>query len=143
MDSLEPFRTEETKPFDMRYLAGFTADRFDVEKEETASLAESRMRNSAYSLVHTAAGAGYSNVKLARGTLRADLQAKYLLFPVYLFDIFHGGRSYSFAVNGQTGKVVGEVPTDKRTSAVYFLIRFGITSGALILISIVKYLLGW
>ena len=34
MDSLEPFNTAETKPFDMRYLAGFTADRFDQKKDD-------------------------------------------------------------------------------------------------------------
>ena len=142
MDSLEPFRTEEAKPFDMRYLAGFTADRFDQEKKDTATRAESRMRSSASGLVKTAASAGYENVKPSRGALRADLQAKYLLFPVDLFDLLHGDKTYHFAVNGQTGKVVGEVPTDKLTSTLYFLSRFGITAGALILISIGKYLLG-
>ena len=143
MDSLEPFRTQETMPFDMRYLAGFTADRFDQEKEDTASRAETRMRNSASGLIKSAASAGFENVKPSRGTLRADLQAKYLLFPVYLFDIIHGNKSYHYAVNGQTGKVVGEVPTDSNVSFLYFLSWFGITAGALILISVVKYLLGW
>ena len=142
MDSLEPFRTEEAKPFDMRYLAGFTADRFDQEKKDTATRAEARMRSSSDSLVRAAAGAGYESVKRSGGTLRANLQAKYLLFPIYLFDILHGNKTYHFAVNGQTGKVVGEVPTDKHTSILYFLSRFGITAGALILISIGKYLLG-
>ena len=30
MDSLEPFDMGQVQPFDMRYLAGFTADRFDI-----------------------------------------------------------------------------------------------------------------
>ena len=74
--------------------------------------------------------------------LGATLDAKYILFPVYLFDIDYQGKKYSFAVNGQTGKVVGEVPTSKSVSRGYFLKRFGIVAGALVVFSVVKYFLG-
>ena len=50
---------------------------------------------------------------------------------------------YRFTVNGQTGKVVGDLPTDKKTSAVYLLRNAGITAAAVFLLMIVKYLLGW
>jgi len=142
MDSLEPFDSGETKEFDMRYLAGFTADRFDQKKGEIAERAEKRMKNTAYGLVNTRAAAGYSSVTSRGGRLKARMDAKYILFPVYMFDISHAGKNYHFAVNGQTGKVVGDLPTDSSVSMLYFLKRFGLVSGALIAYSVAKYMLG-
>ncbi len=142
MDSLEPFRMEEEKPFDMQYLAGFTADRFDRAREDMAGRAEQRMKNSAVDLVRAQVSREYSNVRAVGGKLRAKLQARYLLFPVYLFSLRHGNLEYDFAVNGQTGKVVGSVPTDKKVSWQYFLIRAGIVLGVILLLFFVKYMLG-
>ena len=143
MDSLEPFDLSEMKPFDIRYLAGFTADRFDQKKSDIAGRAEGRMRNTAESLVSSQAGAGYVNVSRTRGGLNADLSARYVLFPVYMFDIDYGRKTYHFAVNGQTGKVVGELPVSKSVSAGYFLKRTGIVAGVLIAFSLAKYFLGF
>lgn len=143
MDSLEPFDVNQAKPFDMRYLAGFTADRFDEKKSSVSQRAQKRMRNTALDIITSSAGAGYGGVSYKAGGLHADLDAKYLLFPVYLFNIEHNGNSYPFAVNGQTGKVVGQLPIDKKTSTGFFLKRFGIVSGILILYSVLKYFIGW
>ena len=142
MDSLEPFGMEDVKPFDMQYLAGFTADRFDKAREDMAERARSRMNNSATALARSQVSGDYSGVQLVGGKLKADLKARYLLFPVYLFKLTHGKQQYSFAVNGQTGKIVGSVPTDKKVSWRYFLIRAGIGLGAILLIFFVKYMLG-
>ena len=143
MDSLEPFDTSQAQGFDMRYLAGFTADRFDLDKNDIAERAEKRMRTSAIEIVLANAGKGYSRVRYSSGRMQSDLHAQYLLFPVYMFDILHGGRKYHFAVNGQTGKVVGELPKDRQTGFLYFIKRAGITGGLLILFSAVRYFLGY
>lgn len=142
MDSLEPFDSRETKPFDMRYLAGFTADRFDQKKEDISVRAKQRMQTSTVSSVTAQAGAGFGSVTPAGSSLHAQLDAKYILFPVYMFDISHAGKNYHFAVNGQTGKVVGDLPTDSGVSFMYFFKRFAIVSGGLLAYSVGKYLLG-
>ncbi len=141
-DSLEPFRMEDEKPFDMQYLAGFTADRFDMARDDVAERARDRMNNSATALARSQVSSEYSSVRSLGGKLKADLSARYLLFPVYLFQLAHGKNSYSFAVNGQTGKVVGSVPTDKKVSWQYFLIRAGIGLAAVLLLCFVLYLMG-
>jgi hypothetical protein len=142
MDSLEPFEMQEAKDFDIRYLAGFTADRFDVAKSDISARAERRMRSSADSVAMGRATSGYSGVSRKGGTLKGDLDAKYVLFPVYLFDLAHEGKNYHYAVNGQTGKVVGQLPIDKNVSRLYFLLRFGVVSLAMIAFFVGKYLLG-
>ncbi|MBO6016377.1 MAG: TFIIB-type zinc ribbon-containing protein [Lachnospiraceae bacterium] len=142
MDSLEPFRVEDMQEFDMRYLAGFTADRFDQPKSRIAGRAQKRMRTSAENVVQSNVGGGYHNVRQSGGSLQAKLSAKYVLFPVYMFDLTHGNKRYHFAVNGQSGKVVGNLPIDKKTSALYFWRRVAIVSGLMIAYSVVNYFMG-
>ena len=96
-----------------------------------------------YSIVDSQAAAGFGSVSRTSGRLNADVKAKYILFPVYMFDISHHGTNYHFAVNGQTGKVVGDIPTDSGVSFLYFLKRFAIVGGGLFAASVVKYMLGF
>ncbi len=140
-DSLEPFDIADAKPFDMRYLAGFTADRFDQAKDDMAQRASNRMIASAERAVRGTV-TGYSNVTRAGGGLRAHLSARYLLLPMYLFSIQHEGKAYSFAVNGQTGKVVGELPISKQASRRYFLVRMAAAAAVVVAAFVAKYMLG-
>jgi len=39
--------------------------------------------------------------------------AKYALYPVWLLNTSWNGKKYTFAMNGQTGKLVGDLPMDK------------------------------
>ena len=142
MDSLEPFDMSQEKPFDLRYLAGFTADRFDQAKGDVEERARRRMLSSAESSVLASVLGEYSSVQRAGGSLRAHLTAKYLLLPVYLFSISHNGSSYDFAVNGQTGKVVGQLPIDKGVSFTYFLKRAGAVAAGIVGAFVLRYLMG-
>ena len=40
-------------------------------------------------------------------------KAKYALFPVWVLSTSWRGENYIFAMNGQTGKFVGNLPVDK------------------------------
>ena len=141
MDSLEPFDMSKVKAFDPAYLAGFTADRFDSPASDVEQRAKSRMMNTAYSSARNQC-AGYSSVSEKGGNIRAQVKARYLLLPVYLFDIVQGGKNYSFAVNGQSGKVVGQLPNDKAYNFRYFMIRAGAAFSAFMLYSIARYFMG-
>ena len=141
MDSMEPFDVGKAVPFDMRYLAGYMADRFDVAKEEIADRARGRMFTTAEGAVQPSLSA-YLNTKRTGGWLNASITAKYLLLPVYLFSIQYGGEEYEFAVNGQTGRTVGHLPTDGRVGRSYFLLRFTLAAAIFIAIYVGRYLLG-
>lgn len=137
MDSIEPFDMSAAVPFRMSYLSGFFAERFDKDSEEVRSRAENRMYTSALSIANANANRdfSYSGMDYRGDTLNAsELNAKYLLLPVYTFNVNYGGKQYSFAMNGQTGKVVGEVPTDKKKSLLYRWGTFAAFFAALMLI---------
>ena len=48
-----------------------------------------------------------SHIRLYNG------KAKYALYPVWLLNTTYQGKQYTFAMNGQTGKFVGDLPLDK------------------------------
>ena len=61
-----------------------------------------------------------------------------VLLPVYTVC---GGGTMA-AVNGQTGKVVGELPTDKKVCRRYYLLRFLAAGAAVAAVFLVRYFMG-
>ncbi len=146
MGALEPFDMRRSKPFNMGYLAGFTADRFDEAADKMAERAKDRMALTCKTVgaSYVRQNSTYLNIVPKGGSISiSNLDAKYVLFPVYMFDLTYGDKKFPFAVNGQTGKVVGEVPTSKSVSRGYFLLRFLGTAVGIVLLFVIKYMLGW
>lgn len=128
MDSLEPFDYSEMQPFSTGYLPGFFADKYDESIDQCGSRADNRAASTLVDSLRSTV-TGYeavmdrgSNVQLIRGDV------KYALLPVWLLNTRWNGELYRFAMNGQTGKFVGHLPTDKgkkrRTFILTYLISF-------------------
>ncbi len=143
MDSLEPFNMDEAADFNTGYLAGFAADRFDVESDIISERAMRRMATSAMSLVMGEVESEYSSCSVTGKKLSAEVDVSYTLLPVYLFDVEHNKNKYSFAVNGQTGKVVGRLPIDKGVVISRFAKRTGLVSAILFAGFTLMYFMGW
>jgi len=123
MESIEPFDFSEAVDFKTAYLAGFLADKYDVNSEQSILRANQRIQNSTEN-AFTSTVLGYTsvtpvstNINLINGT------AKYALYPVWLLNTSWNGQKYTFAMNGQTGKFVGDLPMDKSAFKKWF---FGI-----------------
>ena len=113
MDAVEPFDYSELKPFSMAYLPGYLAERYDQSVEDSAPRADQRAENTAVDVME-ADIAGYTSciisgkhVNLKRG------KVSYALMPVYMLNTKWNGQDYLFAMNGQTGKFIGNLPVDK------------------------------
>lgn len=120
MDALEPFDYSGLKEFEPAYLSGFLADRFDEDPDESLPRASERMNNSAAEIFMGCADEfGSVSVKSSNMKL-VDPSVKYVLLPVYLLNLKYKDKNYRFAVNGQTGKVVGELPISKIKSFLHF-----------------------
>jgi hypothetical protein len=50
-----------------------------------------------------------------------DGRARYALYPVWLLNTTWNGKKYTFAMNGQTGKMIGNLPMDKKAFAGWLL----------------------
>ena len=112
MDSVEPFDYNELKPFSMAYLPGFLADKYDEDAEFCSKRANQRIINSTEEVIRsTITGYNtvtreYSNINLKKGDVR------YALMPVWLLSTKWKDKNYLFAMNGQTGKLIGDLPVD-------------------------------
>ena len=124
MESIEPFSFAEAVDFQTAYLAGYLADKYDVTAEESVDRANARIRKSTED-AFAATVQGYTSVTPEGGSVRLhNGKAKYALYPVWLLNTTWKDKKYTFAMNGQTGKMVGDLPVDK---AAYRRWLFGLT----------------
>ena len=123
MDSIEPFDYSELKPFSTAYLPGFLADKYDVTIEPSRQRADERCGGTLEEELRRTV-TGYHTVT-TRHTDCNILQGKahYTLLPVWLLNTKWNGKDFLFAMNGQTGKMVGDLPVDKKK---YRLVLFGL-----------------
>ena len=113
MDSIEPYDYSELKPFSAAYLPGYLADKYDVSAGESAARADERARNSAVACMTDTVVGYHTRVVEHQETAVHRERAKYALMPVWLLNTKWNGKTYTFAMNGQTGKFVGDLPMDK------------------------------
>lgn len=120
MEAVEPFRYEDAVQFNPAYLSGYLADKYDVSAEESIDRANERVKNSTESaFVQTTSS--YSSVIPEHSNIRfSDGKIRYALLPVWMLNIKYMDTMYRFAINGQTGKVVGEYPVDNGKKWRYF-----------------------
>ena len=112
MDSIEPYDYADLKPFSTAYLPGFLADKYDVSVENSRDRADSRCAASLEMALRRTASEYDNclplnqNIRLKRGKVH------YALLPVWMLHTKWNGKDFLFAMNGQTGKLVGDLPTD-------------------------------
>jgi DNA-directed RNA polymerase subunit RPC12/RpoP len=112
MESIEPFDSGAALPFKTGFLAGYMADKFDYESDECKSRANERIRKSAESSFKRTVS-GYNTVLPEyNGVYLKQSTVKYALVPVWLMTATWRDKTYLFAMNGQSGKFVGDLPTD-------------------------------
>ena len=114
MDAIEPFDYTGLKPFSMSYLPGFLAEKYDVSKEDSSRRARTRCENSAENAVRNTV-LGYETCVTTRKNLRViPGKVKYALMPVWILSSQWQGKNFLFAMNGQTGNLIGDLPIDKK-----------------------------
>ena len=137
MESIEPFDLSAAVDFNTAYLAGFLADKYDVDSSQSVQRANQRIKNSTEQafastvMGYTTVVPSSSNIKLRNGI------ARYALYPVWLLNTTWQGKNYHFVMNGQTGKFAGNLPMDK---SAYLKWLFGLTGAVGALVMLLSYL---
>jgi len=113
MESIEPYNAADAVDFQTAYLAGYLANKYDVTAEQSTERANDRVKQSTEQ-AFAATVQGYESVAPEQSSIRLQNgKAKYALYPVWLLTTSWNGGKYTFAMNGQTGKFVGDLPLDK------------------------------
>ena len=112
MDSIEPYDYDDLKPFSTAYLPGFLADRYDVSVADSRDRADSRCAASLEMALRRTAEQYDTCTPLRQDIRLRRGKVHYALLPVWMLHTKWNGKDFLFAMNGQTGKLVGDLPTD-------------------------------
>ena len=142
MDSIEPYDYQALKSFSTAYLPGFLADKYDVSPEDCAARADKRCENSAYEAMRSTVQ-GYDSVRLTGGNVSLHRgKVHYALLPVWLLYTKWNNEDFLFAMNGQTGKLIGSLPVDQgRYWRLFAAIAVGLGAAAAAILSLLNMML--
>ena len=112
MESIEPYDLSQAVDFQTAYLAGYLADKYDVTAEQNTPRINQRIRNTTENTFRNTV-MGYQTCVPAGGSVcLTNNVIRYALLPVWMLTTKYKGNTYTFAMNGQTGKFVGNLPLD-------------------------------
>ena len=124
LESLEPFDFKDGVDFNTAYLAGYFADKYEEDKDETIKRANERIKQTTVDLMNSTV-LGYISVLPESSNIRIkEGKIKYALLPIYVFNTTYNGKQFTFAMNGQTGKISGNLPSDNKKLLLIVLATF-------------------
>ncbi len=119
MESIEPYNYSDAVDFQTAYLSGFMADKYDVTSKDSEPRANHRIKNSTEELFKDTAKEYTTLVTQNSSVILKDNKVRYALLPVWMLRTKWNGKDYIFAMNGQTGKMVGDLPMNKAKLALF------------------------
>ncbi len=126
MESIEPYDMSQAVDFQTAFLSGYLADRYDIDAQTSVTRANQRVKSSTEQAFRNTVQGYASVVPESTGIQLRNGKARYALLPVWVLNTTWNGEKYTFAMNGQTGKFVGNLPMDKGAFWKWF---FGVAAG--------------
>lgn len=127
MNSIEPYDYSKLVDFSPSYLAGFYAEKYDLDSDEAKNNVCDRIKSSMEFMLNNTVR-GYSSSVVKEMDVRYDdLVVEYVFLPVWFLNIKYKDKMHTFAMNGETGRLVGDIPVDRKKFWFFFLIFFVIS----------------
>lgn len=109
---LDPFYMHELEDFDASYLSGFYADKYDVPADAVQASMQKTARTALDDTIYKSCNAvGYTTTSDVEEEYNVE-NIQYALLPAYFVTLRYGSTVHMVLVNGQTGKVVTDVPAN-------------------------------
>ena len=128
MEAIEPYDYKGMVPYDYKYLPGFFADRFDQSEEDLRKRAADRARDYLDEDIKKLLKKYDSHKFTSNTTKYSNIRAEYALLPVWFMQYKYLGKSYYFAMNGQTGEVAGKAPVSRVKQTAFFSVTLAIVA---------------
>ena len=134
LEGILPFPATAQMDFNMSYLSGFLAKKRDIEREALEGAFKSKLSSYSNSLLRGTVR-GYSSVSILNNRVRIKAcHWDYSLMPIWLLTYkSKKGQSYTYAMNGHTGKIYGELPIDRKKLSLWSILT-GVGVGLLTLL---------
>lgn len=123
MDSLEPFNYDGLQEYNHAYLSGFLAEKYDVDENDGLSRVTERTNNTSIDLIKNTIRHQRKRV-VNNGLEVSASHTHYIMLPVWMVNIKYGDKNYTFAMNGQTGKIVGNIPIGVKETVIWSILIF-------------------
>lgn len=136
MDAIEPYDYGELTDFSLGYMPGYAAERPDIPADQEKERVGERMENSLADALE-ASVTGYDSVTPEAVSAQVAWgHVTYALLPVWLLHTQWEGKDYLFAMNGQTGRFVGDLPIDGRKAAAWFAGTFALMAAIIYVVGV-------
>jgi hypothetical protein len=110
-NELEPFDLGRAMPFEARFLAGWEAEVPSVSEAQSDRIVRSEVADlEARRIAQQLLPGDEGKVESVSTDIQLD-KVEIILLPVWMASWRHGDTIHRQMVNGQTGKVIGDVPT--------------------------------
>lgn len=137
MRCIEPFDYTQLQPFEQQFLAGHLAECYDVAADNVLPHVVERVKKGVEAAFQESAQS-YSLVTVQQCSCDIhQIEREYAMAPLWLLTSKHKGNTYVFAMNGQTGKIVGALPLSLGRALAWF---GGVAAAAAMLIALVMTL---
>lgn len=135
MDKLEPYAYSELQDFNMGYLSGYMAEKYNFGSDGVKKRVEERVNQ--YILAEAQGTiTGYSTTMVTDRRVHLNCRkATYAMLPVWLLNYRYKGKEYLFTLNGQTGKIVGQLPRSREKMLAWFA---GITAASYLILTVLE-----
>lgn len=129
LDSLEPFDLALKQNFTPDYLAGFYAENYDTTIDEKITHVLKRTQRTLEDEIIKSISEYDDLDTVDNNNELINQSVKYALLPIWLLTTRFNNEEYVFAMNGISGKLIGDLPFDKNAYLKFLVIRFVIVSG--------------
>ena len=137
MESIEPYNIADAVDFQTAYLSGYLADKYDVDARQSIERANQRIKQSTEEAFRSTVQ-GYTSVIPVNSIINLQNgRARYALYPVWILNTQWNGQKFTFGINGQTGKIAGDLPMDKGKFKTWL---FGVSAAVTAAVFAISYL---
>lgn len=128
MESIEPFDFDDLEYYNDMYIPGFYAQRYDESALDMTERIKSRLDGHARQLGKFFTAKDYQSCSVSsEGSVSSNFSQSYALMPIWFIRCKFKNINYTFAINGQTGKVGGSLPYDEtKRNVKNALFKFGL-----------------
>jgi predicted Zn-ribbon and HTH transcriptional regulator len=109
LENLSPWDTSKLMPFDEKYLSGFESEEYTIGLDRGFEFAKVKMDSVIRRDIRADIGGDQQQIDSV-STRYSNITYKNALFPVWVAEFRWRGKIYDYAINGQSGEVVGERP---------------------------------
>ena len=131
LEKMGPWRLEQAAPYAPGFLAGYDALRYDIDPQDAAKAARSKMETVIAEDVRRDIGGDEQRITSMDVHFR-DVMFKLVLLPLFIATYVYGGQRWQVLVNANTGEVVGDRPWSKVKIAALVLLAIAAVVGIVI-----------